>query len=178
MAPLPDNNTARFWLDYTTPLNQHSLMVRYSPSGATLAEVMAAVDSFLSAIEGMLNVINIAGARASAAGSEFSFPVLWTGAATYGSGALNAALEPRETRWLGRDNGGRRVSWSMYGCNYDTPSNYRLDAAEFTDVGAGISAIEAAIVGDSFLTINYGDPIIYPYASVNFNSYWERQARG
>lgn len=178
MAPLPDNSTARVWVDYNDGVNDHSLMIRYSPSGATVADAMDAAIAFLEAMDPLLYLIGITGARASAAGSTFSFPVAWTGAATYGDDTMDPVFAPRETRFLGRDNGGRRVSWSLYGGKYETPENYRLNPLDFAAVASAISAIEANVVADTFLTINYGDPIVYPYADVNFNSYWERQARG
>lgn len=178
MAPLPENNTPRFWLDYNDGENDHSLMVRYVASGATLADVMDNLDAVLVEMEPMLYAITITGARASASGSNFSLPVTWTGAAEYGADPMPTLLAPRETRWVGRSQLGRKVSWSFYGCKYTSPDSYRLTVGDLAAVGDVIAAIEAAITADVFVAIDLTAPAVYPYANVNFNSYWERQARG
>jgi hypothetical protein len=178
MAPLPENNTPRVWVGYYDGVNEHEMMIRYIASGATLADVLGFAHDFLLAIDPMLYTIEITGARASASGSTFSFPVLWTGQPSYGDDPMPTLLAPRETRWLGRDNTGRRVSWSIYGGKYTSPDSYRISALDNVNVSNGITAIETAIVGDAFVTINLGDPIVYPYVDVNFNSYWEKEARG
>jgi hypothetical protein len=178
MPALPANNTPRIWVGYFDGENEHELMIRYIASGATVADAMDSAHNFLTALDPMLYTIEITGCRASASGSEFSFPVLWTGAASYGDDPMPTLLAPRELRFLGRDNTGRRVSWSLYGGKFTSPDSYRISAFDNVNVSNGITAIETAIVADTFVTINLGDPIIYPYADVNFNSYWEKEARG
>lgn len=179
MAPLPQNNTNRLWVDYNDGRNDHVLLCRYVIStGFGTPEAMGAVDAFLTAINDSLYLITILGARVAAQGSNISAPVAWTGGATYGGGAMPAVFAPRQVMWLGRTGGGRRFRLSIWGVNTTTPDNFRIadDGSNF--VADGIDVLETQQPLGAFRAIDGNVPLLYPYADIQFNSYWETQARG
>lgn len=178
MAPLPANNTAVYFVDYYDGINAHTLQNRYNEGEVTIDQAGLMLDAFFTAIDNLLYEITILGARNREANSTVTYGVIWPGAETYGSGAQPAVTAPRETRWVGRSGTGRRVSFSVYGGKYTTPDNFRILAADNADVLAGIVAIDDAVTNNGMRPIDLSNQQMKPYVDVNFNSYWERAARG
>lgn len=177
MAPLPQNNTARAWVDYNDGQQTHSLMMRFNEPTVSNEAAIEALANFFVAAATLLYEVTILGARISAQGSDVSFPQAWTGETTYGDSALPAVFAPRETRFLGRSLNGRKVSWSLYGGKYTTPDDYRLTALDDAGVASVLSYLDSVDSDGIFLTISGHKPIRYPYADINFNSYWEMRVR-
>lgn len=176
MAPLPPESTARAYLDYSDGINAHTMVCRLGPT-ATLVNVNAAFDDLLTALTSILYVVTIIGLRVSSDNSNVTNPTPWTGPATYGTGAIAGANAPRELRFLGRSADGRRGSVSVYGYSGTTPDIYRLLASGVTPVSDAIDVLDAAYAQDLFLSISTQRLIWKPYASFNFNSYWETEQR-
>lgn len=176
MAPLPESNTVRIWVDYSDGVNEHSLMARViSPANQAAARLR--VHNFLFALSPSLYLLTITGARVAALGSNVTNPMVWDHNATYGTGVMPVNNAPRELRFIGRSADGRRNSVSVYGFDGTTPDDYRISATENVDVDAAIDQLTDAAAAGVFVTISGGLTIWKPYASFNFNSYWERQAR-
>jgi len=176
MAPLPPESTARFYLDYSDGVNEHTIVARMG-AGASVAEAIASVDLFLTALSGVLFTLTVIGARVSSDNSNVTNPVTWTGSASYGTGTITGNQVPRELRFQGRSTDGRRVSVSVYGFNEDTPATYRINADAIPEIDDAIEALTGAGAVNVFLTISTLVPVWKTYASVNYNSYWERKAR-
>jgi hypothetical protein len=177
MAPLPPESTARMWLDYTDGINEHSLCVRVGPT-ATLPNMINMVDDFMSTQQAAFYLLTVLGARVASDNSNVTNPFTWTGASTYGSGTMPAATSPAEIRYIGRSVDGRMVSCSLYGCKLAIPGTFRYLASAQADVAAAIAVLESGPAQSIFLTISTSTPVWKQYASYNFNSYWERKARG
>lgn len=181
LPELPANNTARYFLDYTTGRYEHTLTCRYT-SGQDGDAVRGRIFTFLDAIKSALPTAwQPLRARAQAAGSLVSVPadlgVLATFAGTSGT-PLEQREEPREFRWVGRSLGGRRVSVSLYGLLIATPGDFRYEGAALP---ATLAAARAALIGSApgiFVAIDDTNPLWYNYVNVNYNSYWEGEARG
>lgn len=178
MAPLPANTTPRFWLDYNDGIYDHSFLVRYNAVDNSLAEVMGSVDSLLTAIADSMYEVTITGARWSAAGSNISTPTTWTGSASYGGGAMPAVFAPRQMCFLGRDGSGVRYRLFLFGMEFDTPNNYRIARVAANVVDDALTVIEGAQTSGIYLTIEGGAPVMYQYADINFNNYYEAKVRG
>jgi len=176
MAALPPSNTARFWLDYSDGVNEHSITFRIAPT-ATLLTIKSQVDNFLLELEPGLHVITILGCRVAVAGSNVTNPTAWTGAATYGTGAMAAEDAPREVRFIGRSTDGREVSISVYGTSFSVPATFRITSAANATIADAILALANASALGVGLTISGEVPVWKAYASYNYNSYWEREAR-
>jgi hypothetical protein len=177
MAPLPANNTARAWTEYSDGVNQHVLMTRFDASALSVADALGFVEEFLADIDDFLYEIEIGGARWAEEGSDISVPVTWPGATTHGTDPMPVLLAPRETRWVGRDSSGRKVSFSLYGCKYTSPDIYRIISSGANLQNLGVLAINLASAAGTFITIGGNRATMKNYVDVNFNSYWERAAR-
>jgi len=175
MAPLPHNNTALLYVDYTTSGKQHVLPCRFS-TASSIANAMSAVDGFLTAFGAALKLWTIDGARAQDVGTNVSYPVTWTGAATYGSGAGTTDETAVYFDFTGRSIDGRRVKVTTFGAaSVASNGNYRVAAGE----SAAIDAVLAVLIGfnDEFVTIS-GLPAVWNnYANQGVNAYWTKQIR-
>jgi len=176
VAPLPQNNTARFFLDYSDSQNEHTLMARIGPS-ADVSDVMTVIHNFLTALDPDLFVFTVLGARFSAASSTISTPVSWSGDAAYGADTMNLNRRPIELRFQGRSVGGRRMSISVYGSKYTIPDNFRLPNDFDADLSAAMLVLESAYAAENIVAIDGLEVIPYDYVSFNFNSYWEQESR-
>lgn len=178
MAPLPPNSTSRAWVDYTDGVNGHSLMVRFDSTILAVADCLGFVDDFFTAIASDLFAITVTGARWAEAGGNISIPVTWPGESVYGSGVMPVVAAPKEIRWVGRDQNGKHVSFSVYGCDLAVPDTYRIISSGDNLPNRGVLAINAASADGAFLTISGLRPTMKNYVNVNHNSYWETAARG
>jgi hypothetical protein len=177
MAPLPANNTNRLFLDYSDGINAHTISWRFAaPSSLNAAK--AALDDFLTTLSPALYLITVLGARQQVNGTNVSLPTAWTGAGTYGTGTMPAVNAPRELRFLGRGPDGRKVSVSVYGGDFATPGTYRINSADDADIAGAIGSLDNASAASDWVTISGTKPVVYDYADVNFNSFWEAAARG
>jgi len=174
MAPLPHNNTAIYYLDYTVDAREHTLEVRFdgavSPAafGASIGGLF--VDNLAN-----LDLLTVLGVRHQVQGSNVSNPVTsGIEGNTYGSGVAGADNVPKYINFIGRSSGGRRVRMMIFGYK-GAISTWRLTTAENAGVSAGVARMNAA--SGLYLAIDAVEPLWYPYANVGFNAYWQRKAR-
>lgn len=178
MAPLPDNNTPVVFVDYADASVTHTLQWRYNQALSSAEQALARIVDFFEALDPVLYQIFVTGARVRPESSVISMPITWPGASTYGAGDVPLVNVPREIRFIGRSEDGRRVSWSMYDFIGVTPENYRIMEGDIAGLDNAIAVLRAASADLDVVTISSISPIIYPYVDFNFNSYWERQRRG
>jgi len=176
MAPFSPLNTPRLWVDYNDGVHDHSLMIRFLlAAGASAA--MGVAHNLFQALDGSLYTISILGARMAFADSPVSNPVTWSGDATYGTGALPPAGAPKELCFVGRTANGVMAKWFVYGSSAAVPDSYRFFPGDVGNLDAGVAAIRAGVTGGIVIAIDGAAPSVYPYINVQFNSYWESQAR-
>jgi hypothetical protein len=132
----------------------------------------------MDAIAASTCLLTIQGARASASGSNISLPVEWTGSATFGTGAQVEVNRPIEVRFEGRGPTGRRANWSVYGWDGGVPGHFRIPLDEAVAVAEAYAVLADAATGGTLLCIDGFVPVIYPYANIQYNSYWETKCRG
>lgn len=177
MAPLPPSNTRRLWVNYNDGVNDHQLMLR-GTTDATPADLMAVADAFLVALADTLYAISVAGADYAEVGTNISNPQVWSGSSGYGTGAMPDVNAPREFAWEMRSNDGRLGSYSMWGINAATPPAYRILFGANADLDAARAVLIGAHNVGTLCTISGQRGVLKTYYNVNFNSYWEEQARG
>jgi len=176
MAPLPSNNTGVLFIDYETCGINHTLQARFD-GVQSFNDSMALLDGFLTALDPAMYQINILGARVRDQGGNVTYPVTWTGAASYG----NAPGPKQAGAWyfdfIGRSIGGRRCRIEVFGAPVvadETGEDYRLPAAT-SYIGAALAALESdggavcAIDGDA---VNW-----HQYANTGVNAYWRNRIR-
>jgi hypothetical protein len=175
MAPLPHNNTAILYVDYTQGGVEHTFEVRVD----TLSEIEAietVVGAFLTSLGSLVGSATITGTRGGAEGSNITlpFPISSLTGVTFGSGTTNAETVPFFLNFVGRSVGGRRVSLAIFGLNTGL-SNYRLTTSEETEIAAAVAILNGST--GTFLAIDGLQAIWYPYANTGVNAYWQRQQR-
>lgn len=87
MAPFPENNTDRLWVDYTSQGIKHSIMHRYAElDSPTTAEAIAlGLATFYAGL--LPSTDGVQGARVSLQGQDFSTPLTTAPIAGTGTGA-------------------------------------------------------------------------------------------
>lgn len=175
MAPLPENNTPRFFVDYSVNGIEHTAQVRFS--GATSPSAFGStLNAFLNTVGPLIYQMLISQIRFQAAGTTFSNPVT-TGIEgnTYGSGAPADNQTAQWLNFVGRSTGGRRVTFGLYGLKA-IDDFYRLNSGESSDLAAAVGILN----GEATLwsAIDGIKAIWKPYANTGNNAYWQRKLRG
>ena len=175
MAPLPSNNTAVWFLDYTVCGEGHTLQAR-SGDGVDASEASSDLDQFLSAITDELFELTIVRLRHRAAGSSVSLPVTWSGGATYGSGAGVHADSAQYGDFVGRSFEGRRVRLAVFGWKGTIEGDdFRVSTAEDSLIADAVALLNGT--SDFFLAIDGTVPVWYGYANTGDNAYWRNRIR-
>lgn len=188
MAPLPQNSTARVFLDYVTgsaaTAVEHTMAFRVG-DGVEGPIISGNILDFLASI-GMAKFR--AGwkplrLRYQAAATNFSVPLEMSALlagflGTGGASGYNDLSEAIEFTFQGRSyTTGRRVDISVYGIDQNVLQFPRfLPGSAYTP---WLSATLTVLNGESspFLAIDGTKPVWYPYVNGNYNSYWESRAR-
>jgi len=175
MAPLPANSTASLYVDYTVCTVGHTMQIRFG-TGSSATEAISVADAFLTALDDTIRVLTIDGCRVRDIGTSVTYPVTWTGAASYGAGAGARYEGAYFYDFVGRSLGGRRGRVSVFGAvSKSTSDDYRYAVGEYGALDAALATLEAfpeapvAIDGD---TINFQQ-----YINLGMNAYWRNKLR-
>lgn len=189
MAPLPDNLTRRVYFDYisssvTLLAKPHTCMWRdaFDLVDAGAAAIQAKFLSFLQAytVAGFWTGWQVVGVRVSEGNTDFSVPVpIAAGLAAFiGTGVTGAApvsAAAIEQVWLGRSPlTGVRTRFSLYGRAVPQITDFRDSSSAQTIAAVGIlnAAVAPRLVAADNTVATW-----YPYANLNYNSYWESELR-
>lgn len=183
MAPLPENNTVRLMIDYTSAGIVHTLMLRFGDSigsadaATTAAALCADLAPFVNAGDSFFR------ARYSDHDSDFSLPIFWTTIPGTSTGAgFEEDPESAFVSVVGRSNAGRRVRWELFTVakiSTDWPLDNRYSAGESTNADDIIAAFVAA-TEDATAPVRAIDkaPVnVYDYLNIAKNGYWQRKQR-
>jgi len=177
MAPLPSNTTAVLYVDYDTCSEGHTLQVRFGTT-SSVSEAMDFVDALLTAMASVMFLHTITGARVRDLGGSVTYPVTWTGATTYGTGAGVHNASAYYMDFIGRSIGGRRCRIAVFGVGFasdDTNDDFRITAGESALVQNCLDALEA---GAAVPVAIDGDPVSWhQYANIGTNAYWRNHIR-
>ena len=175
MAPINPNNTQRFFVDYTTCGEAHTLLCR-AGSTVTAADAGATIAAFLATLDSQLRLVTITGFRSAAPGTNITVPETWPGDATYGDGAGSHFETAQYLDFVGRGSTGHRVRVAVFGAiNSHVGDDYRMTSAESTVVADALAALTSD--GDIFLDVDYQVPVWHTYANLGVNAYWRNKVR-
>lgn len=177
MAPLPHNSTAIYYVDYSFAGQGHTMEFRTDAETGPVA-LLEPVSAFLEELSPLMaSTWRVEGARAQAAGANFSLPVAAPPTTITGTGTLPAREYPRFVSFVGRGSQtGRRMTLFVYGLAFTTPDTYRF--VEGTQAALDNARGELINMASSLLITIGGDaPYFQSYCNVGFNSYWERERR-
>lgn len=176
MAPLPDNNTKTYFLDYEGPMGAHTIQMRTTDATAdnNAVTVLSQLATFLA--EQMYSTVTFTGVRVRQRNQNFSLPVSgWESITGELPGTLAQENYPKFVSFIGRSNGGRRVSIQVYGTNLLVTTDYRLSVVEVPWVSTILSFLEP--LTGSFLGIDGGQVTWKGYANMGYNAYFQRKRR-
>lgn len=183
MAPLPQNNTHRLFVDYTSGGFQHTLTFRFPPS-TVQATAVSKGHAICTSLQFAVNANDeFFAARWQPQDADFSLPVPW--ASISGTDAGAAWAEDPESAQLsvcGRSEGGRRYRFELFTIvqlSATWPSNNRYQYGDDTDPDGIISVVQAAAADavTPICAIDNLPVIVYDYANISKNGYWERKQR-
>jgi hypothetical protein len=175
MAPLADNLTDRYKLDYEGDFGRHVTLFRFAP-GTDPGTARQEITDFINAIRGLYHTSHVFNTLDfSAAGSRLFFPAAWTLIAGSGTVLPGAEFFPRYISFIGRTSLGRRVRLTLFGANVGTTLDYRITGNESAPVAAGWNQLQAVTTVQVGID---GAPITwYSFANVGFNAYYQRKQR-
>lgn len=174
MAPVDPRNTKRYFLDYVTCGEQHTLCCR-TDDALDSDDASAAFDTLFNTMTALLYNVVVVRMRVCANGSNISLPATFTGTGEYGSGAGPRSAVPDFWSFTGKDLTGHAVRVDLYGRSSGVNNDFRTPAADDSSVTAALEFLNTATL--VFYTIE-GNPAFWnPYANIGVNAYWQRQLR-
>lgn len=185
LLPLPDNNTDRVFLEYTSRGIPHTMLLRY-PAEGDIALALASARAIAQELkELMLQTDSFTGVRYSVAGSLISLPGNF--APIFGTQLATAGEEDPESYFysvVGRDiSEGRKVQYQYYATRAGNarPGNNRYPAGQNAEIDTFWNAInERALNGSEAVhlcTIANTEFVVNGYTNVANNAYWQRRQR-
>lgn len=185
MAPLPENSTARLFLDYTSRGVGHTMLLRLEgtlPSPGAYAAGYAAIFA-----QRMFDDDSFYRARYSEAGTNFSLPIDFTVVpGVVPSATTNSWAQDPESVFLslimrGNETGRRaRVEFFTGVPATPWPADNRYNPGDSSVIDAlRENFTDAAETGGELplLTIGGDEVTVYGYVNVASNAYWQRKQR-
>ena len=169
---LPANNTARYRVNYTAALHDHSFQIR---SLASPSAVGAHINAFFTALSPMLFPVVITNVEFAAAGSDV-YNLILTGSegAAFGSGVPTVSVQALAYNFIGRTGGGRRVRRAVFGAN-NTGVNFRFSPGENGAIDAAVAQLVSA--GTLILGIDNNIPTWKTYVNAKYFDHWVTEGR-
>jgi len=182
MAPLPENNTLRIWMDYSSGEEQHSLLMRFDGSSPAASGISDRLTAIANAVwDNMWDTDAIIGWRYSAPSSVISLP--FDGPS--GNGVVTSGTPNPESNAGFLGLAARSVAGRQYHCNFFTQTVYSLavyrqDYASLTSAQQDLHDAFNGIgidVGADLVAID-GEALVFKqYANFGQNAYWQRKSR-
>lgn len=188
LPPLPDNNSSRVWLDYTSLGRPHSMLVRLNEEASSADASLIANRLAPVLANRMLTSDSITGVRFSEAGSNISTPIAFTPVSGAVSGALVTWENDPESAYLTLPGRGgklgrkarigffspvRTVTWPAD--NRFNPGDepvidtFRLNLVSALNTGSGVN--------DTAVNISNAPVLWQGYINISHNAYWQRKQR-
>jgi len=175
MAPLPEDNTARAFVTYTTAGQEHTLMARYDPAFATTTVVGEQMSAFIEAVAPLLYHSLFVRFELSAEGSNVRVPATWTGVTEWGGSEADPDEAPFFYSFTGKSIDGRRFRAEIFGRGRATGDAWRIQADDDTSVADALAVLETEEA--VWLTISAGSPIFNQYANKSVSQHWVGEIR-
>jgi hypothetical protein len=175
MAPLPDNLTDRYFIDYEGVAGKHTIMFRFGTE-VTYADAITRITGILNAMKPFVHTTTVFnGCRLSKTGSNVSFPGAWTPIVGTNAQLPTPPQYPQFISWVGRDVNGIRVRYTLHGTPVAPDTDYRNLASETPAVNVVVNALSTGT--PSLVTAGGTTPVINTYANYGYNAYFQRKRR-
>lgn len=190
MAPLPENGTARVFIDYTSATVQHTIEFRLGEGASSVSALTVANRMVTVLKQRMTTADSFIAARFQDEGSNFSLPIAFTptaGVVPFDGGSPWWLEDPESAfiSFIGRGSAtGRRVRWEYFTPikTFPWPSDNRYNVGEQAVIDTLRTNFAAAVAesdstGDQIVTIGGDIPVVYGYVNIAKNAYWQRKQR-
>jgi hypothetical protein len=174
MPPTPPNATGRFLLKYSTGNAEHTMMMRVD-EGTSAAIAAQYYEEFIGAHDPILRQISIVSFSYIAIGQDFQQFLVWPLAATYGSGQQPLNKEPLFIAYSGRSPTGKQVRVTLFGVDFNLPTDFRFTEAESPIVAVALSQLRLSAA--YWQTNDSSTAVWKSYANCGMNAYWQRALR-
>ncbi len=175
LPPLPENNTDRAWLKYTSAGVEHELCFRL-PAATPQSTFITVATAIANGLKAYLTTIDaFTGLRHADAGSDLSFPLSFTAVAGTNNGAWELEDKAHFVALAGRSLDGYRCRVTFFSVYVDDTKQYRTPAPGAGAAGALYSTITAA--SPSLVSISGAAMIWNAYINQGYNAYWQRELR-
>lgn len=175
LTPLPEDNTARLFVNYTHDTEEHEVQFRLL-SPFTQSDLVGWAAGWINDNKILFGSdVSFHSADWAAAGSSVRNPVSWTVITGTGSPTTFATRLSRSGSFVGRSPDGRKVRLFFYGMVYNLDITYRVYGSEDSLLQDAINDLNALTsrVG----TISGSAPIFKPYLNLRNNAYWQTELR-
>lgn len=176
LPPLPENNTDRAFLQYSSLMQGHEMVIRF-PAPTTQADIISSCAALATALKPLMKTTDsFYGLRHQDAGSHLSFPLAWTSIAGTNSGATGLRAKTSFMSITGRSLGGYRCKLTFFTPYIPDDAEYRdpRGSGNFPDIfldGIDVMTVKPVAIDSQLVIWNQ-------YGNYGFNSYWQRQQRG
>lgn len=175
LAPLPEDNTARLFVNYTHEGVGHEAQFR-ALSPFTQADVVTWVHDWLTDNAALFGTnVTFDSADWAAAGSNVRNPVSWSPITGTAAPLNDPARFSRSMSFTGRSPDGRKLRLFFYGIKFGPDNTYRVEATEDAALAAAITDLNA--LTSRIGTISGSAPIFKPYVNIRNNAYWQTELR-
>lgn len=175
LTPLPEDNTARLFVNYTHDTEEHEVQFRLL-SPFTQSDLVDWVRGWLIANAVLFGSdVNFSSADWAALGSSVRNPVSWASILGTGTPSTSPVRLSRSGSFVGRSPDGRKVRLFFYGMVYGPDSTYRVYATEDGLLANAINGLNA--LNSRVGTISGSAPIFKNYLNLRNNSYWQSELR-
>lgn len=188
MADVPDNLTARIWLDYTSLGRTHHMLFRPATSLGGSERIAFAAGCATVIAQRMRAEDSVFAARYSDANTNFSIPVPFTpinGAVTAGATVWSVDPESATLNIVARSHTtGKQVRYTLFtGVAVGAwPANNRYEPGEAAVIDTWLANMTSIIEGGGSLdypcvTADGTFATVYAYVNTSLNAYWQRKQR-
>lgn len=185
MAPTPQDNTPRLFVDYTSMSRTHQLLFRFA-AGIIANDAAIAAHAVCSQLKTFMRANDsFYGARFADSGNPHSFPAPW--APINGTGSNDAIQGDAESFFVSFEGRGvpssARVKYTFFTgsntCFLPANNRFRPGQADFIDQTVALlqDAANPTQAEDALVSIAGDNPIIYTYANAGYNGHWQRKQR-
>lgn len=177
LAPLPPDNTKRYFINYAADTYRHSIQCRVA-SSVSDADAVGELSDFVGILSASAySSTTWDGLDVAALGSNVRNPVSgWTPITGSQGGDAADLLRPFFFTAVGRATSGRKTKFEMFGMSFTTNAVWRITTA---DDAAVVDVVDWLVDHPLyFVAIDGTSPVWSYYLNFNYADHWVDVARG
>lgn len=175
LAPLPESNTARLFVNYRHEAEEHTVQIR-ALSPFTQSDVVGWFHTWLDTNKSLFGTgTEFHSADWADVNTDVRNPIAWTPITGTGSPTTDPTRFSRSMSFVGRSPDGRKLRVFFYGSIFGPDDTYRVEASLVPQLATAITGLNA--LNSRIGTISGSAPIFKPYVNIRNNAYWQTELR-